>query len=115
MVNIFLVFITKIQIYVSENIGLTILVPNGSLVSGFPICVDACTDGDRISGDFNPGVQSRGTPITAEVVQGGYMDINVMWRGVQGHVVSVSWSKTWGWGLSNRDTQPAIQEGLIPQ
>ena len=115
MDNMFLVFITKIQSYVSESIGLTILVPNGSLVSGFSIYVDARTDSDQITGDFNPGVQPRATPITAEVVQGGDMDINVMWRGVQGHVVSVSWSKTWGWSPSNHDVQPAIQAGLISQ
>lgn len=101
----FLVFTTKILNYVSESIGLTIPRPNGSLVSSVLIYVHPRTDGDQISGDFNPGVQLRGTPITAEVVHGGHVDINVMWRDVQGHVVSSSWSKKWGWDLLDRGVQ----------
>ena len=52
-----------------------------------------------ILGDFAPGVQPKGTPITAEVVQGGDVDINVTWRDSQGRVASASWSKSSGWDL----------------
>jgi len=51
-------------------------------------------------GTFNPGVQPRGTPISAEVIQGGVdVDINVMWRDAHGRVASSSWSKLSGWDL----------------
>jgi hypothetical protein len=50
-------------------------------------------------GDFKPGVQRRGTPITAEVVQDGDVDINVTWRDARGRVASASWSKSSGWDL----------------
>jgi len=56
---------------------------------------------DRIAGNFNPGVQPRGTPITAEVVQGGDVDLNVTWRDARGRVASASWSKASGWDLPN--------------
>ena len=52
--------------------------------------------------DFNPGeVQPRGTPITAEAVRGGGVDVNVTWRDAQGRAVSSSWSKLSGWSLPN--------------
>ncbi|KIM47250.1 hypothetical protein M413DRAFT_7795 [Hebeloma cylindrosporum] len=57
--------------------------------------------GQWVLGGFNPGVQLRGTPITAEVVHGGGVDINVMWRDPQGRPVTSSWSKFWGWDLLN--------------
>ena len=50
-------------------------------------------------GDFKPGVQPRGTQITAEVVQDGDVDINVTWRDARGRVASASWSKSSGWDL----------------
>jgi hypothetical protein len=53
-------------------------------------------------GDFDPGVQPRGTPISAEVVRGGDVDITVMWRGADGRAASSSWSKSSGWDLPNR-------------
>ena len=67
----------------------------------------------RISGDFNPGVQPRGTPITAEVVHGGSVSINVIWRDAQGRAVTSSWSKSLGWYLphSNRDDGGAPLDG----
>jgi hypothetical protein len=52
-------------------------------------------------GDFNPGVQPRGTPISAETVHGGGVDINVMWRDARGRVISRSWSKLSGWDQPN--------------
>jgi hypothetical protein len=79
-------------------------------VSSFVSHVRPRTDSDQILGDFNPGVQLRGTPITAEIVHGGNVDINVIWRDVQGQVVSSSWSKTWGWVTSNRGEQ--LVDGL---
>jgi len=54
-----------------------------------------------IVGEFNPGVQPRGTPITAEVVNGGGVDINVTWRDEEGRVVSRSWSNSSGWDMPN--------------
>jgi len=48
-------------------------------------------------GDFNPGIQTRGTPISAEVVHGGDVEINVLWRDARGHAVSSSWSSSSGW------------------
>jgi hypothetical protein len=51
--------------------------------------------------DFNPGVQPRGTPISAEAVHGGDVEINVMWRDAHGRAVSSSWSKSSGWDLPN--------------
>jgi len=55
-------------------------------------------------GDFKPGVQRRGTPITAEVVQDGDVDINVAWRDARGRFASGSWSKSTGWDLPNPDS-----------
>ena len=52
---------------------------------------------DTALGDFNPGIQSRGTPISAEVVHGGDVEINVMWRDARGGTVSSSWSTSSGW------------------
>ena len=52
-----------------------------------------------ILGGFNLGVRPQGTPITAEVVQGGDVDINVTWRDAHGCVASASWSKSLGWDL----------------
>lgn len=80
-------------------------------MSSFATQVRPRTDSDQILGDFNPGVQLRGTPITAEIVHGGNVDINVMWRDVQGQVVSSSWSKTWGWVTSNRGEQLVDGQG----
>jgi len=54
-------------------------------------------------GSFNPGVQPRGTPITAEVIHGKDVDINVTWRDSRGRVASSSWSKLSGWDLPNTD------------
>jgi hypothetical protein len=53
-------------------------------------------------GDFNPGVQPSGTPISVEVVRGGDVELNVMWRDPHGRVVSSSWSKSSGWDLPDR-------------
>ena len=50
-------------------------------------------------GGFNPGVQRRRTPITAEVVQDGDVHINVIWRDTWGRVASGSWSRSSGWDL----------------
>ena len=61
----------------------------------------------RTSGDFNPGVQPCGTSITAEVVHGGVMDINVMWRDAQGYIMSRSWSRSSGWNLANPNGERA--------
>jgi len=55
-----------------------------------------------VSGDFNPGVQLRGTPIFAEAVHGGDVQLNVMWRDAHGRAMSGSWSTLSGWDLSNR-------------
>lgn len=41
-------------------------------------------------GSFNPGVQPHGTPIYAEVVPEG--GVNVMWRDAHRRLVSSSWS-----------------------
>ena len=62
-------------------------------------------------GDFNPGVQRRGTPITMEVVQDGDVDINVMWRDARGRVASVSWSKSSGWDLPDPNGVRAPLDG----
>ena len=56
---------------------------------------------DRIPGDFDPGIQPRGTLITAEVVHSGDVDINVTWRDGGGRVVSGSWCKSSGWDVPN--------------
>ena len=65
------------------------------------------TDGDHISGDFNPGVQPRGTSISAEVA--GDVDINVIWRDARGRAVTSSWSKSSGWDL------PSPNGGMAPR
>jgi len=61
---------------------------------------------NHILGSFNPGVQPRGTPITAEVVHGGDVDINVMWRDARGRTVTGSWSKSSGWDLPINGSLP---------
>ena len=63
------------------------------------------------SGDFNPGVQLRGTPITVEVVHGGIMDINVMWRDAQGCVRVGRWFRSSGWDLENPNDGRAHLDG----
>jgi len=65
----------------------------------------------RTSGDFNPGVQLCGTPITAQVVHGGIMKINVMWIDAQGCVIVGSWSKSSGWDLANPNSGKALLDG----
>ncbi|KIM36576.1 hypothetical protein M413DRAFT_424693 [Hebeloma cylindrosporum] len=50
-----------------------------------------------VLGDFNPGVQPRGTLISAEVIRGGDRDINVIWRDALGRAVASSWSESSGW------------------
>ena len=55
-----------------------------------------------VLGDFNPGVQVRGTPISAELVRGGNVDITVIWRDASGRVASSSWSRSSGWDPPNR-------------
>jgi len=62
-------------------------------------------------GGFNPGVQRRGTPIMAEVVQDGDVDINVTWRDARGCVASGSWSKSSGWHLPNPNGEIAPLDG----
>jgi hypothetical protein len=64
-----------------------------------------------ILGGFNPGVQPRGTPITAEVVQGSDVDINVTWRDALGRVASASWSESSGWDLPDSNGGRAPQDG----
>jgi len=54
-----------------------------------------------VLGDFSPGVQPRGTPISAEVVHGGNVDINVTWRDSHGSAMSSSWSTSSGWDVPN--------------
>jgi len=41
--------------------------------------------------------------MTAEVVEGGDVDINVTWRDARGRVASGSWSKSSGWDLPNQN------------
>ncbi|KAF8801587.1 hypothetical protein BYT27DRAFT_7198157 [Phlegmacium glaucopus] len=60
-------------------------------------------------GDFNPGVQPRGTPISAELVRGGNVDITVMWRDADGRAASSSWSKSSGWDLPPNLTNDGSQ------
>jgi hypothetical protein len=62
-------------------------------------------------GGFNPGVQPRRTPITAEVVQGGDVDINVAWRDARGRFASASWSKSSGWDLPDPNGVKAPLDG----
>ena len=62
-----------------------------------------------VLGDFDPGVQPHGTPISAEVVRKGGVELNVMWRDAQGRVVSRSWSKSLGWDLPNGGNEPLGQ------
>ena len=83
----------------------------GSSVSGFLNYVDRWTGTHLILDGFNPGMQPRGTPITAEVVQGGDVDINVIWRDAQGRVASSSWSKSSGWDLPDSDGGRAPEDG----
>jgi len=58
-----------------------------------------------ILGTFNAGMQPRGTPITAEVVHGIDVVVNVTWRNAQGRVMTSSWSKTSGWDLPIGEVQ----------
>jgi len=64
-----------------------------------------------VLGGFTPGVQPQGTPITAEVVQGGDVDINVTWRDARGRVASGSWSKSSGWDLPDTSSEKAPLDG----
>jgi len=66
-------------------------------------------------GDFKPGVQRWGTPITAEVVQDGDVDINVAWRDARGCFASGSWSKSTGWDLPNPQLKRSSYHILIPK
>lgn len=59
----------------------------------------------HILGSFNAGMQPHGTPITAEVVHGGDVVVNVTWRNAQGRLMSSSWSKASGWDLPNGEVQ----------
>jgi len=52
-----------------------------------------------VVGDFNPGVQTRGTPISAAVTLGYFVSVNVIWRDAHGWVMSSSWSKSFGWDV----------------
>ena len=58
-----------------------------------------------IVGGFHPGRQPSRTTITADVVSGGEVDINVTWRDAQGCAVSSSWSKTSGWNHPSSEAQ----------
>ena len=69
------------------------------------------TDSDPIPGDFNPGVQPRGTSINVEVIHGGDVDINVIWRDAQGRAVTSSWSKASGWDLPSPPDEKAPRDG----
>ena len=92
----------KILSYISKSIIVALLRANGSRVSEVPaLYLSTNRRTHRILGDFNPGVQPLGTPITAEVVHGGDVNINVIWRDARGHAVTSSWSKSSGWDLPN--------------
>jgi len=110
-VKLFLVSTTKILSYISENVTTTIPCSNGSSVSRFSNYVYPRTDSDQISGDFNPGVQPRGTFISAEVIHGGDVDINVIWRDARGRAVTSSWSKSSGWDLPSPNGGKAHRDG----
>jgi hypothetical protein len=70
------------------------------------------TDSNPLSGDFNSGVQPRGTSISAEVIHGGDVDINVIWRDARGRAVTSSWSKSSGWDLTSpNDSGKAPRDG----
>ena len=84
---------------------------NGSLVSRFLNYVYPWTSTYSILGGFNPGVQLQGTPITAEIVQGSDVDINMAWRDAQGCFASASWSKSLGWDLPNQNGERAPLDG----
>ncbi|KIM36574.1 hypothetical protein M413DRAFT_289231 [Hebeloma cylindrosporum] len=64
-----------------------------------------------VIGDFNPGVQPRGTPISAEVIQGGDVDINVIWRDSRGRAMASSWSKSLGWDILSPNGGRALTVG----
>ena len=104
-----LVSTTKVLVYISGSITSTIPKVTGFLVSSWTISPRTSTQ--HILGDFNPGVQPRGTHITAEVVHGGDVDITVSWRDKQGHIVSSSRSKTRGWDLPNRASEREPLDG----
>jgi len=94
--------IFKILNYASGSMAGELLRANGLLVSKvshFYLSMNQYTH--RILGFFNPGVQPRGTPITAELIHGGGVDINVTWRDEAGRVASRSWCKSSGWDLPN--------------
>jgi len=95
---------TKTLSCILENVSSTVPRFVGSLVSKLFSSIHKCGT-HCIAGTFNPGMQPRGTPITAETVHGGDVDINVMWRDVHGRAVSSSWSKSSGWDLSNDENQ----------
>ena len=100
MVEFVLVSTTKIPSYISESGTITVPRINGSLVSRFQNYIYLRTDEDHIVGGFEPG-----TPITADVVYGGQVDINVTWRDAQGCAMSGSWSKASGWDLPRSEAQ----------
>jgi len=105
---------TKILSCVSERITITLLQANGSLVSNvleLYLCMTRNRRTRRILGDFYTSVQPRGTPITAEVVRGGTVGINVTWRDEEGRVASRSWSKSSGWDLPNTNGGGATLDG----
>jgi len=103
---------TKIRSCISERITATLLQANGSLVSKAPdLYIRMSRRAHKISGDFYTSVQPRGTPITAEVVHGGSVDINVTWRDEEGRVASKSWSKSSGWDLPNTNGGGATLDG----
>lgn len=79
---------------------------NGPSVSRLLNYIYPWASTNHILGSFNPGVQPRGTPITAEVVRGGDVDINVMWRDARGRTVTGSWSKLSGWDLPINGSLP---------
>ena len=92
--SVILVSSTKILNCVSDSIRSIIPLIFGSTVRRFSQYIHPLTTS---IGDFNPGVQPRGTPISAEVIRGGDVEINVMWRDADGRPASSSWSESSGW------------------
>ena len=105
-------FTIKIPNYASESIAVALLQANGlsvSKVSHFYLSMNRRTH--RILGLFNTGVQPMGTPITAELVQGGGVDINVTWRDEEGRVAGKGWCKSSGWDLPNANSARRPSDG----
>ena len=97
-----LVSSTNVLNYVSESIRtITIRDLVGHTVSRFSQLRPSTVNNTHeiVIGDFNPGVQPHGTPISAEVVHGGDVEMNVMWRDAHGRPASSSWSKSSSWDL----------------